>query len=137
MALTREEIYGKIRTILVGALGIEEEEVTPAARLTEDLGAESIDFLDIAFQTERTFGVRIEPEEMLMGALLSEPYVTEGKITDLGMAELRRRLPQANFDGLERSRDVADIRSVFTVETLVSFVVTKLADRAALGECLA
>lgn len=126
MALTENAVYVKIREVLAAALGVDEAEVVPAARLTEDLGAESIDYLDIAFQTERAFGIKIPPNEMLMGDMMVEPYVAEGRITDQGMAELRTRFPQLNLAVVEQTRDVRDIRSAFTVDTLVRFVQTKL-----------
>lgn len=126
MVMTEDEIYAKIRQVLVTALVVEESEITPESRLTEDLGAESIDYLDIAFQTERAFGIKIPPNEMLLGEMLVDPYVENGRITDLGMAELRSRFPQLRLDVLEETRDIRDVQSAFTVDTLVRFVQTKL-----------
>jgi acyl carrier protein len=126
MVLTESEIYTKVQRAVADALAVDEEEVTPDARLTEDLGAESIDFLDIAFNLEKAFGITIKPNEMLTGNIVSEQYVGEGRITDAGMEELRRRLPHGNFEVLERSRAVKDFLSVFTVEALVRFVRAKL-----------
>lgn len=126
MVMREDEIYAKIRQVLVTALVVEESEITPESRLTEDLGAESIDYLDIAFQTERAFGIKIPPSEMLLGEMLVEPYVEDGRITDLGMAELRIRFPQLRLDVLEETRDIRDVQSAFTVDTLVRFVQTKL-----------
>ena len=53
--VTRDEIYKKVKDVLVDALGVDEEEVTPQATLRGDLGAESIDFLDIVFRLEKAF----------------------------------------------------------------------------------
>ncbi len=126
MALTESEIFAKVQKVLVNALAVEEKDVVPDARLTDDLGAESIDYLDIAFQTERTFGLKIQPNEMLMGDLLPDVYLQDGKITDAGREELRRRLPHVRLGELERSRNVGDFRKVFTVDALVRFVREKL-----------
>ena len=126
MVMTESEIYRKVQQVVVDALCVDEEEVTPEARLTADLGAESIDYLDIAFQLERTFGLKIEPSEMMIGSIVSDQHVQDGKVTDAGMAELRTRVPHGNFDFLEQSRLVEDFQSVFTVETLVRFVAGKL-----------
>ena len=52
MALSHDEIYTKVKDVLVDALGVDDDEVTPAASLRGDLGAESIDFLDISFRLE-------------------------------------------------------------------------------------
>jgi len=132
-ALENEDVYRQVQRIVVEALAVEEEEVTPDARLTDDLGAESIDDLDIQFKLERAFGIKIEPNEMFMGDVPPEQFVRDGKITDLGMTELRQRLPHACLDLLEQSRDVKDFRSVFTVDALVRFVMAKLGERRIQG----
>ena len=56
MVMSREEIFANIQETLVDALGVDEEEVTERATLKGDLGAESIDFLDIVFRLERPSG---------------------------------------------------------------------------------
>jgi acyl carrier protein len=131
MVMTENEIYSKVQRVLVDSLGVDEADVTPEARLTEDLGAESIDYLDIAFQTERVFGIKIQPSDMLLGDIMTEPYVEDGRITDVGIEEFRRRLPHVNLEALEQSRNVRDLRSVFTVDTLVRLLTEKLAESAA------
>jgi acyl carrier protein len=57
MPAQQEEVFEKVRTCLVDALGVDEEEVTPGATMVGDLGAESIDFLDIVFRLEKTFNI--------------------------------------------------------------------------------
>ena len=126
MVMTESDIYRAVQQSVVEALGVEEEEVTPDARLTEDLGAESIDYLDIAFRLEQILGISIRPNEMIVGNFTGDEYVQDGKVTDGGMAELRRRLPHARFDALEASRDMKDFIKAFTVDTLVRFVQSKL-----------
>lgn len=133
MATWEGDMYGQIRSILVEELGVEEEDVVPEARLSDDLGAESIDYLAIQFRVQQVFGIKIEPNEMLMGDVPAERFVQDGKITDLGMVELRQRLPHACLDLLEQSRDVRDFRSVFTVDALVRFVMAKLDERRIQG----
>lgn len=137
MALTDHEIALKVRDILTSALGVEEELVVPTARLTDDLGAESIDYLDIAFQLEKAFGITIKPEDMLLGDAPNDAYLVDGKISDAGIAELRRRLPHASFDTLNRSRSVQDFRSLFTVAALTRYVATHLSPDAASDMCAA
>ena len=93
--LTEEIIYQKVSATLVEALNVDEEEVRPGATLQGDLGAESIDFLDILFRLEREFGIKIErgelfPESIFQG---NSEFVRDGKVTDEGLRELRRRLP--------------------------------------------
>lgn len=126
MVMTESDIYRNVQRAVVEALGVEEEEVTPDARLTEDLGAESIDYLDIAFRMEQFLGIRIRPNEMIAGDFAGDEHVQDGKITDAGMQELRRRLPHVRFDALEESRDMKDFVKAFTVDTLVRFAQAKL-----------
>lgn len=129
MAVTENDVYQIIRGILIDALGVEEEDVRPEARLTDDLGAESIDYLDIFFQIEKKLGVRIEVNEQVVSTLTTdERFVRESAITDEGMAELRRQLPNIDLRPLEESRDVRRFTSVFTVQGLVDMVRSRLAD---------
>lgn len=126
MIATGSEVYRQVQKIVADELAVDEDDVVPEARLTEDLGAESIDYLAIQFRIEKVFGFKAEPNAMLMGEMPPEQFVQDGKITDVGMAELRRRLPHVCLDVLEQSRDVRDFRSVFTVDALVRFVSAKL-----------
>ncbi len=127
MAMTQEEVFGKIRDVLVDALGVDGDEVKPEAKLVKDLGAESIDFLDIVFRLEKAFGIKIDQSELFPDNVLTNPqYVVDGKVTDDGMAELRKRLPHANLDAFDASRRVDEFSNVFTVETIVKFVQAKL-----------
>ncbi|MCC7144973.1 MAG: acyl carrier protein [Phycisphaeraceae bacterium] len=128
MPITQEEVFSKVQTVLVDALGVDEEEVVPTAKLVADLGAESIDFLDIVFRLEKAFGIKIDQNELFPEALLNDPqYVVEGKVTDSGMTELRRRLPHLEFGDFEKSRAVSAFSNLFTVDAIVKFVNDKLA----------
>ncbi len=130
--MTRDEIFAKVRDVLVDALAVDEDEVTPQAVLTNDLGAESIDFLDIVFKLEQAFGFKIAQGELFPENVAQDPkYVKEGKITPEGIAALRARLPHADFSKLEKDPSLKSVASVFTVDTLVNFVERKLASKAA------
>lgn len=124
---TQEEIYEKVRTTLVDALGVEEEDVNPEATLRNDLGAESIDLLDIVFRLERNFGIKI-PRGELFPENVSDPELTEnGLLTPKGIAELKTRMPYADLSEFEKDPDVEKILDLYTVDTLVMYVVDKLA----------
>jgi len=103
-----EEIYGKIAKVLVDSLSVEEEDITPTARLQHDLGAESIDFLDIVFRLEREFGINIPRGELFPESIFqADPaFVQEGKVTDQGITELRSRMPYAALGGFDRDRQL-------------------------------
>ena len=121
------EVFHKVQQVLVDALGAEDDEVTSGAKLVADLGAESIDFLDIVFRLEKAFAIKIEQGEMFPDNVLSDPqYVQDNQVTDHGMDELRKRLPHADLDAFDASRDVDAFSNVFTVDTVVKFVQAKL-----------
>lgn len=127
--MTRDEIYDRVKDVLVESLGADDEDVSPDASLTGDLGAESIDFLDIVFQLERSFGIKIQQGELFPENVASDPrYVRDGKVTSEGIAALRERLPHADFSEFERDPDLTKVGDVFTVNVVVNFVERKLAE---------
>ena len=126
--MLREEIYDKVRDTLVDALGIDDDEATPEATLVADLGAESIDFLDIVFRLEQAFEFKIGQGELFPDNVAQDPeYVQDGMVTDKGLATLRERLPHADFATLEADRKIANVGEIFTVDAVVNFVERKLA----------
>jgi acyl carrier protein len=126
MALSHDEIFEKVKDVLVDALGVDEEDVTPGATLRGDLGAESIDFLDIVFRLEKAFSIKI-PRGELFPEQLDPAFVQDNKLNDAGLAEVRRRMPQADLSELESTRDVALIANLFSVQDIVSYLEKKLA----------
>lgn len=127
MPMTQDEVLAKVKEVLTTALAVDEEEVTPQARLSGDLGAESIDYLDITFQLEKTFGIKIPKGELIPENLFSNPeFVANGKVTAKGLAELKARMPFADLSKFEADPDVNKFRDIFTVDTLVRYVMTKV-----------
>ncbi len=125
--MTHDEVFEKVRDVLVDALAVDDDEVQPEATLTSDLGAESIDFLDIVFKIEQVFGFKIEQGELFPDNVMQDPeYVQDGKVTDAGMAALKERLPHADFSKLDANPDVNKVGEIFTVDALVKFVERKL-----------
>ncbi|MCW5777294.1 MAG: acyl carrier protein [Phycisphaeraceae bacterium] len=126
--MTRDEIFEKVREVLVSALAVDEDEVTPDAVLTADLGAESIDFLDIVFKLEQAFGFKIGQGELFPDNVAQDPeYVQGGRITSKGIAALKERLPHADFSSLEADPRVERVGEIFTVDAVVRFCERKLA----------
>src|SRR5215469_649558 len=112
-----EDISARVAEVLVEALNVEEDEVRPAATLQGDLGAESIDFLDIVFRLEREFGIKIPrgelfPESVFQG---NSDFVLEGRVTDRGMGELRSRMPFADLGSFDQDRRLSAVSDLFTV----------------------
>ncbi len=127
MALSRDEIMEKVREALVDALGVDEDEVTPEARIGGDLGAESIDFLDIVFRLEKAFNIKIPRGDLFPDNILtSDEYVQDGKLTAKGLEELKARLPYADLAEFEKNPTVQDIADLFTVDMIVGYVEAKL-----------
>ena len=126
--MTRDEIFEKVQGVLVEALGVDDDEVTPDASLAADLGAESIDFLDIVFQLEQAFGFKIQQGELFPENVTQDPeFVADGKVTEKGLEVLRERLPHIDFSSLEDDPQVTKVAKVFTVDALVNFCERKLA----------
>lgn len=124
---TKEEIFEKIRVALVDALGVDEEDVTPDATLVGDLGAESIDFLDIVFRLEKGFDIKIPRGELFPEDVLTNPtYVQDGKVTETGLAELRKRMPFANIEDFAKNPVVQDFGNLLTVADMCRFVEGKV-----------
>ncbi|QNN24756.1 acyl carrier protein [Planctomycetales bacterium ZRK34] len=125
--MTHDEIFAKVQEVLVDALGVDDDEVTPTATLTGDLGAESIDFLDIVFRLEKAFDIKISQGELFPDNVLQNAeYVQDGKVTDKGLTELKARMPHADFSEFEQDPDVNKVGEIFTVEAVVKFVEAKL-----------
>lgn len=125
--MDRDEIFSKVQEVLVDALAVDEDEVTPEATIFGDLGAESIDVLDIAFKLEQAFGFKIAQGELFPEGVMNDPaYVQDGKVTEKGMAELQGKMPHFDMDKLKDDPRLETIQSIFTVETLVRFVEHKL-----------
>ena len=132
MASSHDEIMEKVREALVDALGVDEDEVVPTARISADLGAESIDFLDIVFRLEKAFNIKIPRGDLFPDNILtSEEFVQNGKLTEKGLAELKSRMPHADLAEFEKNPNVQDIADLFTVEMIVRYVETKLGSAGA------
>jgi|TARA_B100000959_G_scaffold225350_1_gene239453 acyl carrier protein len=126
--MSRDDIFQKIQEVLDDALGVDEDEVTPEASLTADLGAESIDFLDIVFRLEKTFDFKISQGELFPENLTENAdWVANGSLTDAGLAMLKDRMQHVDFSVLENGdRNISKIGDLITVNSLVNFVELKL-----------
>ena len=125
-----EDIGGKVTRVLIEALNVDEDEVRPAATLQGDLGAESIDFLDIVFRLEREFGIKIPRGELFPESIFQgDPeFVQNGRVTDKGLQELRDRMPFADLSGFEKNPEVSHLSDLFTVDLITRYIQGKLAD---------
>jgi acyl carrier protein len=122
------DIHEKVKLVLIEALNVDEDELMPTARLQGDLGAESIDFLDIVFRLEREFGFKIPRGELFPESIFQgDPeLVQDGTVTPKGMDELRARLPFSDLREFAKDPQVSDISDLFTVELITRYVEGKL-----------
>src|SRR5271165_4191431 len=116
-----ETTFSRVTKVLIESLNVDEHQVVPAASLQNDLGAESIDFLDIVFRLEREFKIKIPRDELFPESVFQgdSEFVNEGMVTDKGIAELRRRMPYAELAGLDDDRRLSAIPDLFTVDLIV------------------
>jgi acyl carrier protein len=128
MAMDRVEIIQKVQEVLVDALGVDDDEVRAKATLMGDLGAESIDFLDIVFRLEKAFGIKIPREELFPAENLmnNSEFVQNGKLTEKGLSELREKMPHTDISGFVDDPDINKLGDLFTVDAIVNYVEGKL-----------
>jgi len=127
MMSTKEEVFTKVQTALVDALGVDEEEVTPQARLVGDLGAESIDFLDIVFRLEKAFDIKIPRGELFPEDILTNAeYVQNGRLTPDGLTQLKARMPFADLTNFSANPAVQDFGNLLTVQDMCRYVQSKV-----------
>ena len=124
---SEEEIFKTIQETLVEALGLDEDEVTEDATLVADLGAESIDFLDIVFRLEKAFDIKIPREELFPQDILTNAdFVEDGKLNEAGLAELKKRMPFADLDKFAENPKIQEFGNILTVGDMVRFVASKV-----------
>lgn len=122
-----QEIFEKVKESIVEALGVDEEEVTATATLFEDLGAESLDLLDIVFRLEKAFGIKIprggiQQDIIAAEGMKEEEVLVDGALTALGAQKLRERMPEVDGARIYEGFRVDDIPTLFTVQTFVNIV---------------
>jgi len=127
MPASEQEVFEKVRETLVEALGVDDDEVTLEATLTGDLGAESIDFLDIVFRLEKSFDIKIPRGELFPDNILNNPeFVQNGKLTEAGLAQLTERMPHADLSEFKNDPDINKMAELFKVQTIVNYVLGKV-----------
>lgn len=128
MAMDRDEIFKKVQEVLVDALAVDDDEVSPESTLMGDLGAESIDFLDIVFRLEKAFGIKIPREELFPAESLMNDadLVHNGKLTSKGLQMLREKMSHSDLTKFEKDPDINKIADLFTVNAIVNYIEKKL-----------
>ena len=126
---THEEVFDAVTDAFVEALGVEPEEVELKSRVIDDLGAESLDFLDIAFRLERGLGVKIPRGEVQRRSQegLDGDFEIDGVLTPLGLRSLQEVMPEVDPSDIFEGMTAKDIPRLFLVETFYN-ICLKLVD---------
>lgn len=129
MTLTQTEAYSAVQEAVSGALGVGEDEATPDATLMDDLGAESIDLLDILFRIERSTSVKIQASDLgehIQGGIPDDEFGDENEmITDKGFEQLKKVMPQIDADELRGKLKAEEVINHFTVQNLADMVTQR------------
>lgn len=130
--MANDDFLPQVREAVTEALGVDEDEVTPGATLLDELGAESIDLLDMLFRIERTTGVKVQAADLasyVQGGIPDEEFGDEqlDVITPAGMAQLKKVMPQLTGLDLDGKLQPEKVMSYFTVQNLVDLVASRAA----------
>jgi acyl carrier protein len=129
MAMTESDSLKAVQEAVVGALGVSEDEAGPDATLMDDLGAESIDLLDILFRIERSTGVKIQASDLgehIQGGIPDEEFSDENEvISEKGLEQLKKVMPQIDADALRGNLKADSVITHFTVKNLADMVTER------------
>ena len=123
------DVYPKVREIVADVLVIDEDEISQNSRLIADLGAESIDFLDLVFQLEKEFKIKIprgQLEKNARGDLAEDEFEKGGVLTDQGLQALQNYLSEVPTDQFKANMKVNEIPMLFTIETFCKLVISAM-----------
>ena len=130
MAIPQDEALSITQEAVVGALGLDDDEATPESTLLDDLGAESIDLLDMLFRIERKTGTKIQASDLaeyVQGGIPDEEFGdANGIVTAAGLAHLKTVMPQIDADALAGKLEAEKVITLFTVENLASLVAARV-----------
>ena len=127
MSPTKDEVFEKIQTALIDALGVDDDEGAAEATLVGDLGAEPIDFLDIVFRLEKAFDIEIPRSELFPEDILTNAEnVQDGKVTPTGVEQLKKRMAFADLSKFEQNPMVQDFGNLLTVNDMCRYIEGKV-----------
>ena len=127
MSQDKQEIAKQVKSIISQALKVDESKIHPASSLIKDLGAESIDFLDIVFRLEKAFKIKIPKGELFPEKILTDArFVKAGLVTQAGIDELKLKMSNVNWDEFARNPQVSILGNLFTVGMIVDYLSEKL-----------
>ena len=127
MSQDKQEIIKNVRSIISQALKVDESKVQLESSLIKDLGAESIDFLDIVFRLEKAFKIKIPKGELFPEKILADArFVKNGLVTQAGIDELKTKMSNVNWEEFTKNPQVSSLGNLFTVGMIVNYLSDKL-----------
>jgi acyl carrier protein len=128
--MSTERIFQGVTEVLVKALNVDSSEITPETTLSGDLGAESIDYLDIIFRLENKFNISIPRGDLFpMKFIPPDPdpsLISNGSLTTLGLEQLQKQMPYADLSQLKKDPKLSNFLDLFTVNFLCRYIASKL-----------
>lgn len=125
------EIFQKVQETLSSALGLDKNDINMESSLVRDLGAESIDFIDIIFRLEKTFDIKIPSGELFPGNIFTdERFVSQGRVTEAGLQELKAKVPYMDVDAFSKDPVISKMGDFFTVRMIINYLKDRLAKDA-------
>ena len=125
--MNENEIVKNVKSVISQALKVDEAKIGLDSSLIRDLGAESIDFLDIVFRLEKTFKIKIPKGELFPEKILTDArFVKGGLVTEAGIVELKSRMPNVNWAEFSKNPAVSNLGNLFTVGMVVDYLADKL-----------
>jgi acyl carrier protein len=132
--MSQTQTLSAVQEAVVGALGVTEDEAAPDATLMDDLGAESIDLLDILFRIERSTGVKIQASDLgeyMQGGISDDEFSDENEIiSEKGLEHLKKVMPQIDADELRGNLHAENVIKLFTVQNLADMVTERAGSAA-------
>ena len=127
MIVDTQQVFERVRDCIAKALELDPQNVDLSSKLISDLGAESIDFLDIVFRLEKTFAIKIPRDDLFPEKVLTDSrFVRDGRVTDEGLKLLKSKLQKVDFSLFEKDPLVAKLPDLFTVQMIVDYVERRL-----------
>ena len=125
--MNENEIIQNVKSVISQALKVDESKIGLGSSLIRDLGAESIDFLDIVFRLEKTFKIKIPKGELFPEKILTDArFVKAGLVTEAGIQELKTRLPNLDWNDFAKNPAISNLGNLFTVGMVVDYLAEKL-----------
>ena len=127
MAVDTQQVFDKVKECIAKALEYEAKDIEMSSKLISDLGAESIDFLDIVFRLEKNFEIKIPRDDLFPEKVLTDArYVKDGRISQEGLELLKSKMIKVDFTDFEKDPLVAKLSDLFTVKMMVDYIERRL-----------